>query len=103
MVIVIAKGLLCHPGSFQEKANFFIVGHTDASGATAYNQDLSLRRANSASAYLEMQGVSAVRLFTSGRGEMEPVATNDTEFGRQTNRRIEVAIYASAATGEGSR
>ena len=91
--------------SLKKYANtdLLIVGHTDASGATAYNQDLSLRRANSASAYLEMQGVSAVRLFTSGRGEMEAVATNDTEAGRQMNRRIEVAIYASAATGEGSR
>ena len=82
--------------------DLLIVGHTDSSGSDTYNQGLSLRRANAASAYLEKQGVSGQRMFTDGKGEMEPVATNDTEFGRQTNRRIEVAIYAGAAA-EGSR
>jgi outer membrane protein OmpA-like peptidoglycan-associated protein len=82
--------------------DLLIVGHTDSQGTPAYNQGLSLRRANAASAYLQMQGVSGQRIFTDGKGEMEPVATNETEFGRQTNRRIEVAIYASASA-EGSR
>lgn len=75
-----------------------IVGHTDALGSTAYNQDLSARRANSASWYLTSQGVSAGRMRASGRGELEPVSTNETESGRQSNRRIEVAIYAGATT-----
>ena len=82
--------------------DLLIVGHTDSQGASGYNEGLSLRRANSASAYLEMQGVSGQRIFTNGKGETEPVATNDTELGRERNRRIEVAIYASAAAG-GSR
>lgn len=42
-------------------------------------------------------------MFMDGKGETEPVSTNDTEFGRQTNRRIEVAICVSVAAGEGSR
>lgn len=87
--------------SLKKYANteLLIVGHTDSSGSDAYNQGLSLRRANAASSYLEQQGVSGQRLFTEGRGEMEPVATNETELGRRTNRRIEVAIYAAAKGG----
>jgi outer membrane protein OmpA-like peptidoglycan-associated protein len=80
-----------------------IVGHTDASGSTEYNQDLSARRANAASWYLSNQGVGASRLHASGRGELEAIVTNETEAGRQTNRRIEVAIYAGAAARTGSR
>lgn len=72
-----------------------IVGHTDSSGSTEYNQSLSTRRANAASRYLVSQGVSAYRLHTSGAGETEPLTTNETEAGRQANRRIEVAIFAS--------
>lgn len=77
--------------------DLLIVGHTDAVGTSTYNQGLSTRRADSASRYLALEGISSARLSTSGRGEMEGVATNDTEAGRQANRRIEVAIYAGAA------
>lgn len=76
-------------------SNLLIVGHTDSQGDDAYNMGLSQRRANAASAYLQSQGVPASRISTSGRGESEPVATNDTEAGKQLNRRVEVAIYAS--------
>ncbi|HEX6576323.1 MAG TPA: OmpA family protein [Gemmatimonadaceae bacterium] len=76
-------------------SNILIVGHTDSQGDDAYNMGLSLRRANSAAAYLRAQGVPATRLSTSGRGEAEPVASNDTETGKAQNRRVEVAIYAS--------
>jgi outer membrane protein OmpA-like peptidoglycan-associated protein len=79
------------------KSNLTIVGHTDSQGEEAYNQSLSYRRANSASAYLQSQGVPSNRIATSGRGELEPVASNDTEAGKQQNRRVEVAIYASEA------
>ena len=72
-----------------------IVGHTDAVGSDAYNQDLSLRRARSAQQYLVTQGVPDARVRTDGRGELEPVATNDTDAGRTLNRRVEVAIFAS--------
>jgi len=58
---------------------------------------MSLRRSNSAGSYLAGQGVARARIATNGRGEYEPVASNDTEAGRQLNRRVEVAIYASDA------
>jgi outer membrane protein OmpA-like peptidoglycan-associated protein len=78
-------------------SQLLIVGHTDNVGDDAYNQGLSERRANSAAAYLATQGVARTRLATSGKGEAEPVTTNDTDAGRQQNRRVEVAIYASEA------
>ena len=78
-------------------SSLLIVGHTDAVGAADYNQTLSERRARSTASYLSSQGVSVTRLQTLGRGETEPVASNDNEAGMQKNRRVEVAIYASDA------
>ncbi len=72
-----------------------IIGHTDSRGAEDYNQDLSLRRANSAAGHLVTQGVPRDRMTILGKGETEPVTSNDTDAGRQQNRRVEVAIYAS--------
>jgi outer membrane protein OmpA-like peptidoglycan-associated protein len=80
-----------------------IVGHTDAVGSSRYNEDLSLRRANAAEWYLSQQGVRSSRMRASGRGEYEAVASNNTEAGRQANRRIEVAIYAGSSARTGSR
>ena len=77
--------------------DLLIVGHTDSTGASAHNQSLSERRARSASNYLSTQGVSSGRLRTAARGETEPITTNDTEAGRQLNRRVEVAIFANAS------
>ncbi len=72
-----------------------IAGHTDSVGSETYNQELSERRANSAAAYLLDAGVGADRMSIIGHGETQPVASNDTDLGRQQNRRVEVAIYAS--------
>jgi outer membrane protein OmpA-like peptidoglycan-associated protein len=69
-----------------------IEGHTDSTGADDYNQSLSQRRADSVKSYLMHQGVEAARFSTSGLGEGSPVATNDTQAGRQQNRRVEVII-----------
>ena len=77
--------------------DLMIVGHTDAVGDDAYNQRLSERRAAAAAAFIAQQGVPSTRVRTAGRGESEPVAQNDSESGRQQNRRVEVAIYASDA------
>ena len=76
-------------------SDLMIVGHTDAVGQDAYNQSLSERRARAAADYLVRQGVDRGRIKASGRGELEPVASNDTDSGRQENRRVEVAIYAN--------
>lgn len=74
-----------------------VIGHTDAVGSDDYNQALSERRAQSAVSFLAAQGVAAGRLRGVGRGESEPVASNDTDEGRQLNRRVEVVITASEA------
>ncbi len=74
-----------------------IVGHTDDIGSDQFNADLSQRRARAAASYLASLGVNPGRLRTYGRGESEPVAPNTSETGRQQNRRVEVAIYASEA------
>lgn len=78
-----------------EDTELMIVGHTDSQGASSYNQGLSERRANAAYAYLANQGVRPSRMTALGRGEEEPVASNASAEGRQQNRRVEVAIYAS--------
>ncbi|MEO5815705.1 MAG: OmpA family protein [Gemmatimonadaceae bacterium] len=84
-----AKSLDKYPGT-----NVLIVGHTDDKGTDEYNQTLSTQRATAAENYLVGQGVTRARLRSTGRGEAEPVATNDTDAGRQQNRRVEIAIYA---------
>lgn len=72
-----------------------VVGHTDSTGTATYNQALSERRAGSARVALLRDGLGADRVEAAGRGESEPVASNETTEGRQQNRRVEVAIYAS--------
>ncbi len=88
----LAASLDKYPGT-----NLLVVGHTDQVGTASYNQSLSERRANAAANYLASQGVLRSRIGTRGMGEGDPIATNDTELGRQQNRRVEVAIYASDA------
>ena len=75
--------------------DIIIVGHTDSNGSDAYNMTLSERRANAAVSYLVSRGVVRSRLRAAGRGETEPVASNETDAGRQQNRRVEMAIYAN--------
>jgi outer membrane protein OmpA-like peptidoglycan-associated protein len=84
-------------GSLEEypETDVLVVGHTDAIGSANYNQTLSERRARAAAGYLLDRGVGPRRVTTLGKGESEPVASNDTEYGRQQNRRVEIAIYAS--------
>lgn len=72
-----------------------IVGHTDSTGSDDYNQGLSERRSVAAKNYLVAQGIPAGRIRTAGRGESEPIASNATDAGRQENRRVEIAIFAS--------
>jgi outer membrane protein OmpA-like peptidoglycan-associated protein len=85
------------------RTSVMIVGHTDAKGTDAYNQALSQKRSASAAAFLSAQGVDRNRLSTVGRGESEPIASNDTDAGRQQNRRVEVAIYANEAARRGAQ
>jgi outer membrane protein OmpA-like peptidoglycan-associated protein len=77
-----------------ERTDVLILGHTDSTGPESYNQGLSERRASSAANYLQQLGVAGERVSTRGMGENDPVATNETDEGRQLNRRVEVVIYA---------
>ncbi len=81
-------------GSMKQYPNSLIdvYGHTDSTGSDAYNQSLSERRASTVANYLVSQGVSASRIRSQGFGETMPVASNDTEQGRQRNRRVEIKI-----------
>lgn len=94
-----AKNLRALAASLGKYPNtdLLISGHTDAVGSTTYNQSLSQRRATAAADYLVAQGVASTRTRAVGRGESESIAPNDTEAGRQANRRVEIAIYASEA------
>lgn len=69
-----------------------IIGHTDSVGKDEANQKLSDGRANAVMADLIERGISADRLQAEGRGETQPIDTNDTEEGRQNNRRVEIEI-----------
>jgi OOP family OmpA-OmpF porin len=66
-----------------------IQGHTDSQGASAYNNQLSQRRADAVRDYLVRAGIAAERITAKGYGERYPIATNQTEAGRAQNRRIE--------------
>ena len=69
-----------------------VVGHTDSVGSESYNMTLSRQRAESVVYYFASQGVASNRLVALGRGESQPRATNDTEAGRQLNRRVEIYV-----------
>jgi outer membrane protein OmpA-like peptidoglycan-associated protein len=69
-----------------------VAGHTDNVGTDAYNQQLSVQRANAVAAYLGGKGVIQQRMMIVGAGETHPIASNDTEAGRQQNRRVEITI-----------
>lgn len=71
------------------------IGHTDSIGSDAYNQKLSVRRAESIKAYLTSKGVPANRIYTEGKGEKQPVASNKTKEGRAKNRRVEIEVIGT--------
>jgi OOP family OmpA-OmpF porin len=71
------------------------VGHTDSVGSDAYNQKLSLRRAEAVKAYLVSKGIEANRIYTEGKGKKQPVADNKTADGRAKNRRVEIEVVGT--------
>ena len=87
----VAGILLSHPD-----LKLQIEGHTDSVGDADYNQGLSQNRADSVRAYLLAQGIAAAAATTTGLGETQPVASNDTPAGRQQNRRVELVVGGDA-------
>ncbi len=73
------------------------VGHTDSIGSDAYNQKLSVRRAEAVKAYLVSKGIAKDRVYTEGKGEKQPVADNKTKEGRAKNRRVEIEVVGTRA------
>ena len=71
------------------------IGHTDSIGADEYNQRLSVRRAESVKAYMVSKGIEPNRVYTEGKGEKQPVASNATKDGRQKNRRVEIEVIGT--------
>jgi OmpA-OmpF porin, OOP family len=71
------------------------IGHTDSIGTKAYNQKLSVRRANAVKAYLVSKGIEANRIYTEGKGETQPIADNRTKEGRAKNRRVEIEVVGT--------
>ena len=71
------------------------VGHTDSVGSASYNQRLSVRRAQAVKNYLVSKGIEASRIYTEGKGESQPVASNATAAGRAKNRRVEVEVVGT--------
>lgn len=75
-----------------DKTLIDVEGHTDSDGSDAYNQQLSLNRANSVGLYLQSHGVNGQRIVTFGAGEARPIASNSTPDGKQQNRRVELKL-----------
>ncbi len=76
----------------QPDARLSVIGHTDDVGDVTLNEELSLRRATTVMDEIVARGIDAGRLTALGRGESEPIASNDTVDGRAANRRVEFLI-----------
>ena len=77
------------------ETDIVIIGHTDNTGQSDYNVDLSVKRAAAVKSYLASSRVKASRVKIDGRGEAEPIADNGTPAGRSQNRRVEIVIIAN--------
>jgi outer membrane protein OmpA-like peptidoglycan-associated protein len=76
-----------------------IIGHTDSTGDDAVNDPLSVDRAAHTRDYLAMRGVSQNRIVIDGRGEREPIASNEDASGRAKNRRVEIYVAEAGPRG----
>jgi outer membrane protein OmpA-like peptidoglycan-associated protein len=93
VLVQFAKGLSDNPSALVK-----VVGHTDSVGTDGNNQRLSVERADAVRDLLEDRGVGKSRIDVAGRGEREPIASNDTAEGRAKNRRVEIFLREPEAT-----
>lgn len=84
----------------QDDKTFVVEGHTDSRGPSGHNEDLSLARADSVRSFLVSEGVPTDRIKAVGRGESEPVASNDSPDGRANNRRVEIVVSDRVKTAQ---
>ena len=91
----LAQSIQQYPGTVVQ-----VEGHTDSTGAAAYNQTLSENRANAVRSYLMRQGIDSNRLASVGYGTTRPVADNNTAAGRAQNRRVEVLIVPTQESAQ---
>ena len=87
----LVAGMMSNPSS-----QVRIIGHTDSTGSDVVNNPLSINRAASTRNYLVSQGIATNRIHIDGRGEHEPIASNDTAEGRALNRRVEIYMFELA-------
>jgi len=83
----LAANLKRHPNT-----TIRVLGHTDNTGSAGFNQNLSAKRARAVAGVLIRSGVQSSRIRAIGRGEDQPIATNQTAAGRHQNRRVEIVI-----------
>jgi len=77
-----------------------VTGHTDSTGALAFNQTLSEQRADSVKYAMQTRGVASGRIHSSGKGPRLPIASNDTAAGKQANRRVELKLLPLETAGK---
>jgi OOP family OmpA-OmpF porin len=82
----------------QPSAHVVVSGHTDSDGSEAFNQRLSVQRAQAVAAWLESQGIPTMRITARGFGETDPVAANDTAAHKALNRRVEITVQGVLTT-----
>ena len=85
------------------ETNITVIGHTDSKGSDSYNQSLSERRSNAVTNFLRQNGIAAARLTAIGKGETDPIASNDTEETSALNRRVEFVITANEKMKEDAK
>lgn len=76
-----------------------VFGHTDSVGSDSYNMQLSQQRANTVASIFAQNGIQQARLYTQPFGETRPIDSNETDYGRARNRRVEVFISALCQPG----
>lgn len=75
------------------KTSIQVTGYTDNTGSLAYNNTLSLKRADAVATYLKLRNINASRISVAGMGPNNPIASNSTEAGREQNRRVEITLF----------
>lgn len=75
------------------KTSIQVIGYTDNTGSLAYNNTLSLKRADAVATYLKLRNINASRISVAGMGPNNPIASNSTEVGREQNRRVEITLF----------